>query len=76
MDGGGCLQEIESGGVCGEDVETFTEDPFELILIIPIRGISNISRENYMNMKVDLNTASFFCFELIYITKLESNIYF
>ena len=22
-------QEIESGGVCGEDVETFTEDPFE-----------------------------------------------
>ena len=29
MDGGGCLQEIESGGVCGEDEETFTEDPFE-----------------------------------------------
>ena len=26
---GGYLQEIESGGVCGEDVETFTEDPFE-----------------------------------------------
>ena len=23
------LQEIESGGVCGEDLETFTEDPFE-----------------------------------------------
>ena len=27
VDGGGYLQEIESGGVFGEDVETFTEDP-------------------------------------------------
>ena len=27
--GGRCLQEIESGAVCGEDVEIFTEDPFE-----------------------------------------------
>ena len=26
---GGYLQEIESGAVCGEDVETFMEDTFE-----------------------------------------------
>ena len=30
VDGGGYLQEIESGGVCGEDMETFMEDRFEV----------------------------------------------
>ena len=29
VDGGGYLQEIESGGVCGENMETFMEDRFE-----------------------------------------------
>ena len=28
VDGGECLQEIESGRVCGEDVETFTKDQY------------------------------------------------